>query len=91
MFVAGQFHDNPHADAVVRELGDKASAATMAGCTVDTSPAIKLTEQLAKCVGRERSTFLAAEQSGLGAANSSSRISVFQAVTRHHHQHVLPH
>jgi hypothetical protein len=46
---------------------------------------------LAKCVGRERSTFLAAEQSGLGAGNSSSRISVFQAVTRHHHQHVLPH
>ena len=66
MLVPRQLHDDLGRDAGMGKFGDEAPAATMAGCAVDPCPAVKLSEQLAKCVGRERTALLAEEQSGLG-------------------------
>ena len=62
VLVAGELHDDLGGDAAVGKLGDETTAAAVAGCAVDPSPAIKLPEQWAQRVGRERAALLAGQE-----------------------------
>ncbi len=63
------------------ELGDETTAAAVAGCSVDPGPAVKLCEELAEHVGRERPALLAGQQSALGGGESGQMDRLRQAVS----------
>ncbi len=64
VLVPGKLHDDLGRDAAVRELGDEAAPPAVAGCALDASPPIKLSEQLAERIWREGTVLLSAEQRG---------------------------
>ena len=64
VLMSGKLHNDFGRDAAVRELGDEAAFSAMACRSLDASPPIKLSEQLAERIRREGAVFLSAEQRG---------------------------